>query len=835
MPPQLLRTLRNVLLPVLLLLLIACGDRGKGDPPEQKRVVIGSAAQIQTQRARTHLIKQALPAGVTHKRFKAGVEIKEDAPQPFILSSGNVFLRAKENGLAQVAFHEDLRGRVSAVTPHSFHVSDTAIVSRAVADPTHPNAVLVTLTGKKGNSYITSLDSQGNAISKFMVLSAEPQKDVLVITDPEINPILCSTKSEPRFGTACDYLTSTDFNLGHSGAGFSMDAFLKVGGTPSKKYILFDAKSIERLTVLNNDKADLFNKRAIYFENIDTLFVMEDGVTKLERMALIGKDPTNPADLDPYNPSLWFSGLSIHHVATQEEFNGYVDFGGNLSSSPLRDFEQVDELVHEITPGRAMKPRLVGVQYSDGSEQKVSLESVVYLTNAVRLPVVKHIFEIKLKGDDHQGVRCYVGASFGLEPKISLNSFKSTATVGIGGDFKWNGGKAAFGVHLKPAVDVGGQIAVQMTKGISFECSFPIREFPVAEIGIPIFGNAQIIIPIEAKTKFGLGSTARGNAVLVTPKFNLGKAGNYLEPGETGFSYAVGGGVHPDYSMQATLSRSHLGLAEGTNLSGSHANGSNTFNFTHQAGVSAGLEMRAKVKTWIFSAEVEANLLEAMIGFKTDAEYDIDTATDSYLSTVQDAKSGIGLFLESHPSVSVKTRFFSFSFNLFDLGGQDIFFLPMKYAEAKREKFEPADHLSQMALLNCSSAVEARFFLTDCSSQMPHSNTRDFTYSSQQISFGLYPLLPGQTWISKDEYLYQYIYLDKGTGKPVKVSIPAVLDGEGQDTTVKINKYGVTDILAESIRHAPTTRSPDGRESGSNCWLWFKGDERYQQTLQSCI
>ena len=834
MPTKLLPALCNLLLSAVLLLLTACGDRGKGDPPEQKHVVIGTATQIHTHRARIHLSTKVLPAGVTHKRFKAGVEIKEDAPQPFILSSGNVFLRAKENGLAQVAFHEDPRGRISGVLPHSFLVSDTAIVSRAVVDPSHPNAVLVTLTGKKGNSYITSLDSQGNAISKFMVLSAEPQKDVMVISDPEIHPILCSTKSEPRFGTACDYLTSTDFDLGHSGAGFTMDTFLK-GDSPAKKYILFDAKSIEKLKVLNNDNADLFKKKAIYFESIDTLFVMEDGVTKMERIALIGKDPMNPADLDPHNPSLWFNGLSIHHVATQEEFNDYVDFGGQLSSSPLRDFEQVDELVHEITPGQALKPRLVGVQYSDGSEQAASLDSVVYLTNSVRLPVAKHIFEIKLKGDEKPGVKCYVGASFGLEPKISLNSFKSTATVGIGGDFKWNGGRASFGVHLKPAVDVGGQIAVQMTKGISFECSFPIREFPVAEIGIPIFGNAQIIIPIEAKTKFGLGSTARGDAVLITPKFNLGKAGNYLEPGETGFSYAVGGGVHPEYSMQATISRNHLGLAEGTDLSGSRANGSNKFNFTHQAGVSAGLEMRAKVKTWIFSAEVEANLLEAMIGFKTDAEYDIDTATDSYLSTVQDAKSGIGLFLESHPSISIKTRFFSFSFNLFDLGGQDIFFLPMKYSEPKREKFEPADYLSPITFLNCSSVMEARFEMTNCENQMPHSSTRDFTYSSQQISFDLYPYLPGQTSISKEEYLYQYVYLDKSTGKPVKVSIPAILDGAGQDTSVKINKYGITDILAESIRHAPTSRSPDGRDGGANCWLWFKGEEQYRQTLESCI
>lgn len=831
------RVLYRAICAGLASVLVACGNGGKGIPPEEKHVVIGTADHIKAKRESTHRAKKLLPMGVTHERFKDGKLLADDAPHPYIFSSGNVLVDARKNTRLQVAYHEDALGTPSSVTPSSFIISDPSIVSAVRVHPS-TNAALVTLTGKKGNSYITALDERGDAISKFMVLSAEAQDDVLVVSDPDIHPILCSSRIEPRFDRVCDYTTSTNFDQGQSGLGFSMDAFLK-DGTPAKKYVLFDDVSMGKLKALNAPGSSTFNKKAIYFERIDTLVVMEEGGIQVDRMAVIGRNPADPSDRDPYNPSLWFNALAIHHVATQEEFNTYVDFGGMLSSSPVRDFEQVDKLVHEITPGSNPELELVGVQYSDGSEQAVSQDTVVYLTNAARQPVTKHIFGFKpVNGGRpslNAGVQCYVAAEFGKGPKISLNSFKSTATVGLGGDFKWNGGKAQFGVHLKPAVEVGGQIGVQTTKGVAFECSFHIKEIPVAEIGIPIFGNAKIIIPIEAKTRIGIGSTSKGNMVLVTPKFSLGKAGNYLEPGETGFTYSPNGGISPQYSMEATLAKSHLGLAQGTALQTSQTNESTSLNMVHLAGVSAGLAMRAEVKSWIFNAEVEADLVEAMIGFKTDAEYEIDADTESYVSSVWEAKSGIGLFLESHPSISVKTRFISFSFNLIDFGKHDFFFLPMKYAKPAKEAFEPADSKSEITFLQCRSERYGRLVSTDCDAPTPHSNTRSYVSSSQQISFDRLPALPGIPWFSESDYLYQYVYLDKDTGKPVTVSIPSITEGEGKDAEIKINKYGVTNIVAESIRSNLIQTGPDGRTQSPTCWIWFKGDDQYKDQLRSCL
>lgn len=814
----------------LALVLVACGNGGKGIPPEEKNVVIGTPAHITAKRESTHRLKKALPIGVTHQRFKDGKLLADDAPHPYTLSSGTVLVNSRDNALVRVAYHEDTAGTLSAVVPSSFIVSDPSVVSAAVVDRQLPNAALLTLTGKKGNSYITGLDARGDAISKFMVLSAQPEEDVLVVSDPDIHPMLCTGLSVAFEPLACYTATATSFDRGHVGDQFFMDNYLK-SGTPAKKFILFDDASLAKLKALNANGSNDFNKRAIYFEKIDTLFVMNDGVSKISSMRVNGNSSEGVL------PNL--NALEIHHVATQEEFNTYIDFGGKLSSSPIRDFEQVDKLVHEITPGSNPTLELVGVQYSDGSEQAVSMDTVAYLTNAVRQPVTKHIFAFtSLEGDRQgldSGVQCYVAAEFGLSPKISLNSFKSTAIVSIGGDFKWNGGKAEFGVHLKPAVEVGGQIGVQMTKGVAFECSFEIKEFLVSEIGIPIFGNAKIIIPIEAKTRIAVGSTAKGDVVLVTPKFTLGRAGDYLEPGETGFTYSPNAGINSQYSMEATLAKRHLGLAQGTNLQSMQSNGKNSINMVHLAGVSAGLAMRAEVKAWIFSGEVEADLAEAMIGFKTDAGYDIDADTETYSSAVLEAKSGIGLFLESNPSITVKTKFFSFSFNLITFGGQDIFFWPMKYAEPTEEAFEPADSKSNITFLQCVSERYGKSVSTNCDAPSPHSNTREYVYSSQQISFDRLPALSGQTSFTGSDYLYQYVYLDKGTGKPVTVSIPSITEGAGKDAEIKINKYGVTNIVAESIRSIPTQMGPDGRAQSPTCWIWFKGEEQYRDLLRSCI
>ena len=819
------------------LFLTSCGDRGKGEPPQQRHMVIGTADQIKAKRETTHRPSRRLPANVTHQRFRDGKLLADDAPHPFILSSGSLLVEPRKNAVLQVSYHQDVKGTLADVIPSSFIISDPSIVSD-VGTHQNSNAALLTLTGRKGNSYITALNARGDAISKFMVLAAEARDDVLVVNDPDIHPILCSSKVEPRFNLVCDYNTATNFDQGHSGPEFSIDAYLK-NGTSAKKFVLFDDVSMEKLKSLNISRSTIFNKKAIYFENIDTLFVMDEGSTKVDRMAILGQNPTDPSDREPSNPSLWFNALAIDHVAAQDEFNSYIDFGGTLSASLLRYPDQVDQLTHEVRPGTAGEAQLTGIQLSDGSEHSASEASLPYLRATVPLPIKSHIYEFRkrssLTEDDKERFKCYIAAEFGYGPKFSLNSFKSIATVSLDGDFNWKDGGADFDVKLKPAVDVGGQIAMQITAGVGLQCTFKLIEVRLAEFGIPIFGNAQILIPIEGKTRFGIDRTARGNAVLITPKFNLGKTGNIFDPGEVGFSYSRKSGMKPESSMQTAFSRKTVGLADGTNLSASHTNSFNAIGIDHQAGIAFGLTLRAKVKAWIFTTEVDADILEAMVGFKTKADYSIDPDHGSFDTSAIENKSGIGVFVEIHPSISVHNKFFHISFNLFDFGGWDWYVYKFDFAEEKKQKFEPSETISSLTFLQCDSRREGRSILTDCNTRIPHSDTREYMYGSQQIKFDYLPVLSGKTFISENDFQYQYIYLDKNTGKPVKSFIPAVIEDNGGKMVVNINKYGVTEVLAESIRSTTTTVHPDKQDVSPSCWIWFRGDEKYRDELQSCL
>ena len=113
---------------VLVALLAACGDRGKGAPPAEKKVVIGNAAQIKAKRLSTHHRAKPLPFGVTHKRFKDGKLLADDAPHPYIPLSGIVHIDPRKSKSLQITYHEDKLGTLSQEIPASFHISDTSIV-----------------------------------------------------------------------------------------------------------------------------------------------------------------------------------------------------------------------------------------------------------------------------------------------------------------------------------------------------------------------------------------------------------------------------------------------------------------------------------------------------------------------------------------------------------------------------------------------------------------------------------------------------------------------------------------------------------------------------------
>jgi len=782
-------------------------------------VVIGTAAHIQAKREGTRQHKKVLPAGVIHKRFKNGVQLADDAPHPYIFSSGSLLVDARKNTLLQVAYHADTLGTMSTAVPSSFVVSDPSIVSEVKLHP-RTNAAMVTLTGKKGNSYITALDARGDAISKFMVLSAEPQDDVLVVNDPGVHPMLCSSRNEPRFNTVCDYDTSTNFDQGQTGVAFTMDTYLK-GGTPARKYLLFDDASLAKLKSLNGNGAETFNKKAIYFEKIDTLVVMNEGGATVERMAVIGRNPTDPSDTDPNNPSLWRSALQIHHVATQEEFNTYIDFGGKLSSSRLRDEGQVDEFVHEIQPGSPVKAALVGVVFKDGTEIGTSEERLAYTVASSRYPVEAYKYVLRQKGEP-VGVEkpeCYVKAhAGGMIPKFSLNSFRTRASTAFGGSFNWNNGKPDIETGVKPLVDVGGQIALELVGGGTVGCGQVLAEITFSEIGVPLFGTVKVVAPIEAKSEFFVD--ASGAVVLVSPHFTLGSADDSNRAGSVGIRYTSGAGLQPDFSMKAVLAKQHLGVAQGTKMSkvaGGLQEGNAEFQMGFRFGVGVGLVLRAEVGSWIYKFDVDAEIMEALLGVEHAAGYTIDSSREKYKKLRGESDGGVGLFASFQPTVTVKNKWFHWSFSLFDLGSQKLFFSKFPSTEGEEADFEPKESLFSDALHECYANGVA-----NCSQQKSlNTYPVEIVNSTQQIVMND----KSTSRLGAVNYRYQYVFKDKASGNIITREIPMVAIAPTQgDLRLRALKYGATDILAEAVS---SNLHGYGGGNAPFCLFWSRGDEAY--------
>nr|WP_315496622.1 hypothetical protein [uncultured Rhodoferax sp.] len=788
----------------LAMVLVACGNGGKGIPPEEKHVIIGTAAHIKTKRESTHHLNKPLPFGVTHKRFKDGKQLADDSPHPYILSSGTVLLSARNNGLARVVFHEDNLGTISNAVPASFLVSDSSIVSSAAADPQHPNAVFLTLTGKKGNSYITGLDARGDAISKFMVLAAVPDSDVLVVSDPSIHPRLCSSRIEPSFSTVCDYNISTNFDLGDSGGGFSMDPFLK-NGTSTPKYILFDDVSIEKLKNLNTNGFPAFTKKAIYFESIDTLFVMNEGVSKVDRMAMIGRNPLDPADRDPANPSLWFNALPIHHVATQEEFNTYIDFGGKLTSSPLRAFGVTDILTHEITPDNPAEAVLVGAIFVDGSRVSASEETIRYVAGAGRSPIESYVYKMHHVGENSNlkegGLECRASATAGNLVKFAITSLKSVAKLTLDGDFNWNGGHPNLGVDLNPQINSGGQVKFFLDGRVKMDCEIELYAIKASEWGVPLFATVQFSIPVSFAT--GVSASGSADMVLVLPDYNLGSPTDTNKPGKVGINYTSNGGFKSDFQMQSTVAKNHLGVADGTKLRGSTTG---KIGMGFEVGVNANLALRAMVNTWILRASVDATIGSILVGFKADGAYDIDTAKKtSKMSPKGDA--GFGAFLEFSPTISVKTKFFTWSFNIYEYVVPPWWWYKLPIKEGEEEPFEPEETRDQAIFVYCDASYP-------CSGQRSKTFKTGYTNSSEKLQLESVKDIPGFDYYG--QYFYQYVFRDKITGVLRLNTIPM---NQADDWSLKVFKYGAVDILAEGV----VTKVFNGGDQ--TCMYWFNGDE----------
>lgn len=785
----------------IAILLASCGDRGKGDPPELKRVVIGTSAHIKAKRDSTHGSGRALTKGVSHVSFKDGKPILADAPHPFIMSSGSVMVAAKKNGLVQVAYHEDGKGKLSDAVPSKLLISDTSIVSDVVIDPAHPNAALVTLSGKKGNSYITALDARGDAISKFMILSAEPAKDVLVVSDPDIHPMLCKGLGFSEQSLACYTATGTDFDLGHVGDQFNMDHYLK-NGTTDKKFLAFDDASTKKLIALNDGNSDNFDKRAIYFEHIDTLVVMNDGSSKLADMRVVGSSAEG--ELPSRN------ALSIKYIATQEEFNKYIDYGDKLSSSPLRDFNQQDVLSHVITPDQPAEAILVGVVLADNTELSVSADSLQRLESSSRYPVTTHIYRLRQKGDVElsSGLECRASVTAGKLLKFGLKSLKSVATVTLGGNFDWSGGRPHVGVDLNPQVNVGGMLNFGLDGRVAMTCGVELLEIKLAEWGIPVFGNVHVAMPLELKVELGVNGS--GDLVLALPAYDLGSPDGTSRPGKVGIQYTPDGGFKTDFAMKSTLAKDRMGVAEGTKLKDKAVG---EIGMDHEAGVAAGLNFRAKVKSWIFNAEVDASVAEILVGASTEGSYKIDTDQQVSKRVSSEGESGIGAFFSVSPTIQIKTTFFSLSFNLFEFKVKPLWFYRLPVSEEKEEIFEPIENEDSFKFVKC------RDYSSPCikQSEIIPFNV-DYITSSQKFEISESRSMP---FDGAPYFTYKYVFKDKTTGNLIYKEIPMVQVDE-DDYVHRAYKYGVTNVLAEAVI---SNIKQDQSGSPSHCYFWANGDE----------
>lgn len=808
-------------------LLLGCGNPAPVDHATQKRIVVGTAEHMQARRDSTRLSSTPLPAGVSHSRQRSALLQAADAPHPFTRSSGMVFLHAKPNGLAQVAFHENAAGTLSTEVPSRFEVSDTSVVASVQADPSHPNGVSLTLTGKKGNSYITALNARGDALSKFMVLAAVPNANVLVVSDPDIHPVLCGVVNSPDYGPVCDLNNASPFDQGNNGAAFDINNFVKTD-TRTQKFLLFDRASYAKLKQLNGDTfgTNLFQQRAIYFEAIDTLVVLNDGGVKATDMAAVNFDITGRAV-----PAQWMTALNLRHVATQEEFNDYIDYGNQLSASPLRHADQTDTVVHEVPPDSPLSGTLVGVQLSDGSELPASASNLQQVMLGASAPVKAHIYQMRRSGalTGDSPVKCYLTGRFGLvEPKFSLKSFKTKVTTGVGGNFSWNRGKPDLGVKLQPLIDMGGQVEAQMSGGVGVACSVELVDLHLAEFGVPILGHVGVVMPLEAKAEFSIDGSVNGKAVMVTPHFTLSNAQQADQAGEVGFSYSPSGGLQKVFNMKASLARRGLGFADGTALEG---NAIQTFGAGYKMGVAAGLVLRAEVKTWLFSLKVDANVVEALLGVQVESNYTINRAAKTYTKGQAKTEGGIGLFFSAHPSISVHSKFFNMSFNLFDLGETPLYFTTFPFEAEAEAALEPSEELMTLSFSECvvSNPVSGG---TSCELNPPASAPRELNYGSQQLSFPYSPTLLG----SRD-YFHRYVIRDKESNAiRVVTTRAAPADNPSAslppDTTkVVFNKYGLTDILAESIS---TERAVQGGRIYTSCWVWLKGSAEYTPLLKNC-
>ncbi|MBK8219258.1 MAG: hypothetical protein IPK71_36495 [Myxococcales bacterium] len=586
-------------------------------------VVVGEDHEIVARRESLR-VKKAFGVKALGSETPAG-------PATFVRSSGTVVANPRVDGALTIALARGVGGAPAAVAAGGVVSSDPSVATATVSGA----ELSVSLTGKLGNTYLTTFDAAGNATAKVMILSAVAQPGTAIVDDEAL---------EPEALQVGDYgvpeQLATDF-----GARTNDQALAALyAATPGSN------QRVGAMTFASQDAYRAFAKaaidavgmgpsgvRAIYFPKKDLLVTTVHG------------DMTGTG-----TPGGSYE-VSIGAAVSQADFASYVDFGGVLTSSPLHDANAVETGALSFTSGGASlgatAPVTLGVVLADG--RRVMASEAAF--GEAQKKAVRHIVAYPQPGEPlGEALTCETSKSAGA---IDWSALYSTAETKLVADAKWNGGKPSIALDLTPQVRVGGQIGFAG----SFEgtCEKTMFEVPVAEWGIPLFGNVAVNAPVKVEFKV----KADGSVTVMTPRVELGSAADTSKPGKIGFSYAVGGKFTVDRDLAMKTSYTSLGAVEGSAQGNAHVE--------VEAGIAAALGLEAQVKAWIFKASVRADLGDVTFGVKDEADLTVYPASMTY-----DASNTfeLGLFPRLAPTLHVDTSFFHKSFNLFSVDLGDISF-----------------------------------------------------------------------------------------------------------------------------------------------------------------
>jgi LysM repeat protein len=286
---------------------------------------------------------------------------------------------------------------------------------------------------------------------------------------------------------------------------------------------------------------------------------------------------------------------------------------------------------------------------------------------------------------------------------------------------------------------------------------------------------------------------------------------NLSAPGKAGLRYASGSGFKSDFNMKATLAKDELGIAEGTKLKDSVAG---SVGLSYKAGLGAELTLRAAVKTWLFKAEVDATVVDALVGVGMFGEYRIDTAKQTSQRVASKGDAGIGIFGNFRPSIQVKTRWFNLSFNLFSVGDIPPLWLHLfPNSPGSERKFEPAETEGALRFRDC--------LLGEIScDDSPLTNLSALPYVNSSQQFVMTRPTEQAMWQGY-KYSYRYAVRDKDSDRVVVTRIRLEELGDTlANLQLRALKYGATNVLWESVT-SDTFREEGGRQY---CLYWSNGD-----------